>query len=328
MDYINQLLTGTDQGATDPLDIATTWKFRSSKLRLQEIASATPSPNEVFAIAGANLVGSVSDVTVNLPLLGADDTVALDQTTQTWTNKTFPGGSAATEGSNNYIPDVITYPSYRKVGGWIGGLFSNQIGMGQGGTKTQPTGSTYTHSVSTSGKFMTCATQSGTANSQSGWGSDSTGALNRNCYPTFACKFKLNSVGSNVRFGVYWNTTNAYPTAGSDDILGSIQGLGLFKRSTDSSTYVFGHRGSNGTNFYDTTTISIDTNVHLFRMRGDEANGGWQYSWDNGAYTSVLTGNDYPTTNTVYPAIYIETTDTNSVNFDLFWLITDQLEMQ
>jgi hypothetical protein len=319
-DYINQLLTGTDQSGSDSVDINTTWKFRTAKMRLLESGG---SPTDYASIATSAISGS--DKTVTLPLLTADDTFALDQTTQTLTNKTIPGGSAATEGTNNYIADVILYPGQRKFTGWLGGSNNNSAGFGQGNAVTVGSSA---HSVSASGKYITWSTSTA-QNGQAGWRNDSAGALNRNCNPTFTCRFKLNDSGSAVRFGVYWNTQSTFPTGGSDDPLGSAQGLGLFKRSTDNTTFVLGHRGSNGTNVYGSTGINIDTTgAHVFRMKGDNANSAWYYSWDNGAWSAAMTGNDYPSTSTVYPSIYIELTDTSAVakSFDLFWLICDQME--
>src|SRR5688500_9492389 len=82
IDYINKLLTGTDQSATDPIDINTTWKFRNSKARIQGASTQV----SILATEAAT-----SDKTVTLP--DATGRVSLENNTATLTNKTISGAS-------------------------------------------------------------------------------------------------------------------------------------------------------------------------------------------------------------------------------------------
>jgi len=320
LDQINGLLTGIDQ-SSDPVDINTTWKFRRQKLKLAEPAAGG---SNIFTVDTSAIS---ADKNVTLPLITADDTFEFADTTTgtTLTNKVIPGGSAATEGSNNLLQDVLLYPTHRKIEGWLGGSATLAIGFGIGGTVTAGTAA---HTTNSTGKFATWTTAA-TLNAQAGIRIDSTGKLTMAQGPTFACKFKLPST-ANVRFGAYLNTQSTFPTAGSDDPLITAQGIGLFKRSTDTTNFVIGHRGSGGTNVYDDSTKAIDTNVHIFKIKGDAAGGGWQWSWDNGAYTSLLTGTAYPgSTQSVYPSVYVENveaTGTPAKAVDLYWMFVDVLE--
>jgi len=329
-DYVNQLLTGVDESASDPVDINTLWKFRSGKLQLLKPgASGTPgtSTNEVYIVNGSAIT---SDKTVSLPLLTSlsSDSFAFDISTQTFTNKTFPGGSAATEGSNNYIGDIYTYPAFRKSCGYIGGSQTAAIGYGQGQVGNA---GTPTHGIGSTGKYLKLTTATG-PNTQAGWKQDITAGAGIGDNPTLACKFKINASTTAYRFGIGWININAYPTTGSDDPLatsGLTGGAGLFKRSTDTTNVVIGHKGSNGTSVYDSTSpsIAIDTtNPHIFRIKADNASSSFQYSWDNGSYVSLPSNNDYPTTTTLSLIAYIETSESATKDFDLYWLIGDSQE--
>jgi hypothetical protein len=82
IDYINDLLTGVDQGATDPVDINTTFKFRNSKARIQGASS------QVSIIASE---AATSDKTVTLP--NATGRAVLEDNTAVITGKTVAFGS-------------------------------------------------------------------------------------------------------------------------------------------------------------------------------------------------------------------------------------------
>jgi hypothetical protein len=66
IDFINNLLTASDQGATAPVDIATLWKFRNTKLK-----QANPGNTFNYIV---NSSAITADRNITLPLLTADDT--------------------------------------------------------------------------------------------------------------------------------------------------------------------------------------------------------------------------------------------------------------
>ncbi len=82
LDYVNKLLTGVDQGGTDPVDINTTWKFRNGKARIQ---------GESSQVSIINSAAASSDKTWTLPNV-TDTAVGLDAN-QTLTNKIISGAS-------------------------------------------------------------------------------------------------------------------------------------------------------------------------------------------------------------------------------------------
>jgi len=76
-DMVNGLLTGLDQSATDPVDIATTTKFRSGKFGI-----ANPANTFRYSVLGSAIT---ADRNVTLPLLTANDTLAVLAENQTFT---------------------------------------------------------------------------------------------------------------------------------------------------------------------------------------------------------------------------------------------------
>jgi len=85
IDYINKLLTGVDQSATDSVVMATTWSFNNQKLKIQG------SPGKYYII---NSSAIAADRNLTLPALTADDTFGVLGATQTYTGaKTFSLGT-------------------------------------------------------------------------------------------------------------------------------------------------------------------------------------------------------------------------------------------
>src|SRR6266568_6679710 len=66
IDFINQLLTATDQSSTAAVDIATTWKWRNAKMQ-----HANPANTFKYIVNGSAIT---ADRNVTYPLLTADDT--------------------------------------------------------------------------------------------------------------------------------------------------------------------------------------------------------------------------------------------------------------
>jgi len=315
-DYINKLLTGIDQSGTDPVDINTTWKFRTQKMQIGEPVA---SGSELYNIYGSAIT---SDYNVTLPLLTANDTFMMTESTQTMTYKTIPGGSAATVGSNNLLSDFVLYPTHIKVGGYFGGSSTTGFGTASGTTATVGTSS---FNVDTTGKFTNWATTT-TANAQAGFRTGNAVTMTRSNNPRLVCKFRLNNT-SNVRFGIYFSSAaTAFPTAGSDDPLSTSVGFGLIKRSTDTTNFQIGHRVT-GSASYDASGIEINTNTHILQIQADETNSGFKWSWDNGVWSNVVTTNVPASTSTLRYGVYVETSDTNAKNFDLYWLVVENLEV-
>jgi hypothetical protein len=108
-DYINQLLTGTDQGASDPVDINTKFKVRSGKLEVRNPANTFSYIHTGAAIS--------ADRILTYPLLTGTDTLVTEAFAQVLTNKTISAASntltgvATQTGTETLTGKTIAYGS-------------------------------------------------------------------------------------------------------------------------------------------------------------------------------------------------------------------------
>jgi hypothetical protein len=99
IDYINQLLTGTDQSGSDPVDINTTFKIRHGKLQIS--TSGGTNPITINSAASTSRTITLPDVTDTLVTLAA---------TQTMSNKilTLPAISSISNSGTLTLPTGTT----------------------------------------------------------------------------------------------------------------------------------------------------------------------------------------------------------------------------
>ena len=78
-DYLNKYLTGVDQSGADPVTIATTTNFANTKFRLNN-----PGATHAY-IFNTGAIGA--DFNLSIPVIAADDTIALNNTAAVLKNK-------------------------------------------------------------------------------------------------------------------------------------------------------------------------------------------------------------------------------------------------
>src|SRR6266487_4258489 len=114
IDFINQLLTATDQSSTAAVDIATTWKWRNAKEKLANPANTFSYINNTSAIT--------ADRNVTYPLLTADDTYV------------FQNASQAILAADNF-PSVSkegTFEAHGQNDGTLTGILASRSMVGAG----------------------------------------------------------------------------------------------------------------------------------------------------------------------------------------------------
>src|SRR6266511_2078160 len=110
-DYINKLLTGTDQTSTDPVDINTQWTHRSGKLKL-----AGANYNGTTDTYGYNIIASAiaANRNLTLPLLTGNDTLLTENFQQTLQNTTI-------DSNNNTFQNTYLYPDKKTTSWYVAG---------------------------------------------------------------------------------------------------------------------------------------------------------------------------------------------------------------
>jgi hypothetical protein len=312
--YVNKLLTGEDQSATDPVSINTTWTFRSSKLR-----QANPA-NTFFYTLVPSAIGGNRNVT--LPLLTANDTFAFLNASQTLTNKTIDG-TQNTLVNLAQAQGVAPDGELRKAGGWMGGhpgavwgmytrLASVALMDDSGGAASTVTSAEGKHTPFTTGT---------TAGNDAGWYSNAASNVVTGRIGTrFKCKFQLTGTTSNTRLFVGLSSQFGPAFLTGDTPLNNQSGILAFKSAAGTNFQLCRNDGD-ATQDTDINLGVVDTNPHTIEIKATADTLNWQYSWDNNPTFTTITSEKPGQDTLLHPYISIETSSgARTANF-YYWLV-------
>jgi hypothetical protein len=315
INYINQLLTGSDQSSADPVSINTTWKFRSGKL-----AFVNPALTRYYIIAGSDIA---SNKTISFPSIGGDRAFVLANAVQTLTNKTMIRSPTASD--TCIYPDAFVLPNLgkKKNTGYLGGSNVSNFGFGFGGISAASGQASVTFSSTTGIGRHTVETTAGTSGSQAGQrGNDLRIAVCRALRPRFLIKFRLSSTISAERFYCGLVATNSAFVTSTAPLDGPLEGYMLgYRAGTDTNWQIVRNDNSSTTTFSDTgVAVQADT-IYTVELRAPAGDNKFQWSINGSVFADHTT--DIPASTTaIYPQVVLETTENVAKTFHLFyWLI-------
>ena len=342
IDTINALLTGTDQTATDPVDINTQWTFRSSKTR-----HANPANTFYYTMVGS-AIGA--DRNLTLPLLTGNDTVVAEAHTQTLTNKTMAFGSntftgfvtpsssdtftnKTISGSNNTLtnlPSPTLPPESKKIGGYYGGIYTAGATLVAGTLEGSLSGYTQATTTGTASYFSDAAgrytrqTSGAVSGNDAGFNvnTDATTnpiiAVRPDQNPRLKVKFRT-STNTNVRLYIGFTTSTATLLTGDAPFASGATHIALLLKAT--GNYLFSHNDASGPAIEDTITgPTRNSNANTVEIKTADAGVTW--AWDLNGTTGTQTANVPATTTTLYPIIQIETSEAVAKTLDTwYWLL-------
>lgn len=310
LNYVNKLLTAVDQGATDPVEINTTWKFRHDKIR---IANSGNTANSIIASGAAT-----SDKTFTLP--NATDTAVVLDAAQTLTTKTMDAGSNTFQRIYGQTPDVSTKRIYGYAGGYIGTSITpdttSLFGIASGCTAsswTQAPSITYNLDT-TNGRYTRIATTTTQPNA-AGWSLNNANevAVTREVGFRFKIKFRQVNAASQKNYIGFRN-------GGSftlDSPLDTANGLVYLYSSVTHATNLYWHRNDGTGTATSVQWGTVDNaNFHTLEITGDSTD--MRVYWDgtlNATYTTDIPG----VTTVLYPIIWQYTTTTSARSLDIAW---------
>ena len=193
------------------------------------------------------------------------------------------------------------------------GLFGNNlttIATGTGGG-----GGTQRSSAGVRIRYTTGAT----ANSLGGTRANTVLWTERDLNPIVEFKAALQQTTNNRCIMGFTSTSNANPTAGVDP-LANLSGVIFFYDSgVDGNWHICQNDGSATS---DNTTINnvvaADTSAHIFRLRADNANTKFQYSYAGGAWTNINT--KIPGATTGMGLVWYMENLSGTNTFDMYWV--------
>lgn len=297
-DYINKLLTGIDQSASDPVDINTDWRIRDGRLKVRN-----PANTFSYSFRGSAITAS-RDLT--LPLLTANDTIVTNDFAQTLTNKTMSYASNT--------QDVQPKQSIRKYGAYAlttatggDGLWNSYLTSGIG---------TYSLQMSDSAGLFAKFTTGAVSGNQSGVRTNST-ATRRIRNGTLRCKFAINQTTLLKFFiGFYTGSFIAGTTP-----LANIHGFGLWGETGASANYRIVHNAGDATQTSEdlTTPVAISTQARTLEIKANDSIPNYVITFD-GSNTKTITTDIPASGQGMTMNAYIETLTAAARDFDIYWL--------
>ena len=292
LDYVNQLLTGTDQTTLDPVVINTLWKYRSGILKLANSANT----------ANYSVVGSAiaNDRIVTIPGITGDRTFMLAGAPQTIIAKTIAAYNAS-----NTFPNVWTLPITKKhVTMYQGGTLSSNWGFGAGVISTVGTINDHFNS-GTDGRYAQFQSGAVSGNQAGQRGNSANIAVCRALQPRFLCKFRIPVLTAMRLFIGFHSSLSAFLT-GTDPI-NAAEGIFLCYRSDVDTNFQIAHNDSSGATVFADTTIPPNTStINTLEIKAPSGDTKFQWSLNGSALADITT--DIPASTTpLYPQVVIET---------------------
>lgn len=284
IDYINQYLTGVDQSAIDPVSIATTTIFSSTKLQINN-----PTNTYQYVIVAPSIVG---DRNLYLPLLTADDTLVCANSAQP-------------------IAQYDAYPSIKKDAqlNVLGNNTGNLEGQFIGFTLVGAGSITSVYDTGEAAQVLALATTA-TANLNAGLVSPTVGIGFGRTLTTMQATYRGKvSATSNIRLYVGFTSLATLPI--TDAPLGTADsGVIVGFSSTDGTFQVFYNDGT-GTALKQALGITKDTNYHTIDLNSPFAgSANWNVTLDGGNPVTLNSRIPATTTNLYYNAVAQSTTTT------------------
>jgi hypothetical protein len=243
-------------------------------------------------------------------------------TTETLQNKTI-------NALNNTFENVLVSPD-KKLSGWTSPsavrATVGTIGVLQAlGTGEQ--GAAVVNSA-TDGKYVNypIRTTSTVAGDVAGLRMTSGSGIYRAKNARFKAKFRVNSTSATLRLFVGLTSHGAVYETG-DTPLSNISGVILTFRTTDSNFQIATNDGSASATYAELPAGATpkDTAIRTFEIRSTNA-GGWQWSVDGGAFTTLTTTAVPAANGLLMPHCSIETSDTTgtSKSIDIWYMYIEQ----
>ena len=208
----------------------------------------------------------------------------------------------------------ISRPRY-KIGRWEGtgntsgatGLFEGQISHAGFSKRIETTDGTFGE--------LGVATLNGTA------GLRANRYTERDQNPYLRFRFRIEST-TNLRFFAGLMDSESAFASGADP-LANLNGI-MVKLDTgvDNNIKLYTNNGD-ATTTTGATIQAMDTNRHILEFRADNANNGWQYRWDEGNWSALVTTDIPGTTNDLGMYIYLEALEAVNKNFNLLEVHTE-----
>jgi|SRR5215831_1082304 len=281
VDFINQLLTGTDQSSTAAVDIATTWKFRNVRVRYA-------NPGNTFNYI-VNTSAITADRNVTYPLLTADDTFL------------FLNASQAALAYDNF-PSVSKEGTFDVTGGNVAALDGILTGF-----TTTGAGSITSVYDTVEGMTLACAATA-TANLNAGLVSPTAGVGMGRRLTNLRMKSRT-KVDSTASCRLYMGFTSLATLPISDTPLGTTDsGVMIGFRSTDANYNVFNNDGTGAAVATPTATVK-DGNFHTMEVKM-LAGGNVLVSLDGTVAATLSTRIPATTTNLFFNCVAQTTTTT------------------
>ena len=284
IDYINQYLTGVDQSATDPVPIATTTMFSSTKLQINN-----PTNTYQYVIVSAPIIG---DKNLYLPLLNGDDTLVCANSSQP-------------------IYQYDAYPSIKKDAQMnvLGNNTANLEGQFIGHTVVGAGSITSVYDTTEAAQVIALATTA-TANLNAGLVSPTVGIGFGRTLTNLQCTYRGKvSTTSNIRLYVGFTSLATLPI--TDTPLGTgDSGVIVGFMSTDTTFQIFYNDGT-GTAQKQAMGVTKDTNYHTIDLNSPFAGStNWSITLDGGNPVTLNTRIPATTTNLYFNAVAQTTTTT------------------